>query len=358
MVKAMDAACAALHPTRFGLTAHGTGWVRTFPGLGDVVFTPLNWQHAQLRGTMPGPAGEPVELDALELVVELQRETWGMAPEELVPANILGMLTESAGTMLVAFQRDRGFTYDGWLGFAIGLGSATPTMLSHMLGVRADARGRHDIGWYLKVLQAYDAVGAGYRRMEWTFDPLRGANARLNLEKLGAIVRVFTVDKYGTLRSSLYGEVPSDRFTAEWELDQPAMWERVAAIADGSYQPLTLADVADLPVATLANLEACVAARPPALTYEIPGDIDALMLADPAAAIAWRQAMQRVLPALVTTKRAALAPNAGNDPTRVGIATSHGHYEIDGIATGFDDAGVRRSRYRLRRRAHDQRSTA
>lgn len=336
---ALAAALDAFHPSRFGFAPLAGGWVIELDGLGPVAVAALGWRHAQLD------VGGPVPFDALELVVELQRQTWGMTPEELVPANVLAVLADCGGSVLVAYQRDTGFTVAGWLGFAISLGSCTGTLLSHMLGVRPDARGRHDIGWYLKVLQGYQALRRGYHAASWTFDPMRGANARLNLEKLGGVVKEFTVDKYGTLRSSLYGDVPSDRVTADWDLLSPATARRLHLIAAGQYQPATLAAIRDLPVATGAALPALLRDQPPRIVYAIPGDIDHLMRDEPAAAIAWRREMRQVLTSLLTTASARLSEQAAADPTQVRIAIDPGAYVITGIATGLDDSGQRQSWY-------------
>lgn len=54
--------------------------------------------------------------------------------------------------------------------------------------------------------------------MEWTFDPLEIKNAYLNIEKLGAIVRRYTLNQYGASSSPLQGGLPTDRCVAEWWL--------------------------------------------------------------------------------------------------------------------------------------------
>jgi predicted GNAT superfamily acetyltransferase len=346
---ARAAALAAFHPGRYGFQPLATGWVKELADLGPVVIAGLGWQHAQLRAHSRTSPHDLTELDALELVVDLQRETWGMAPEELVPANVLAVLSECGGSLLVAYRQALGFTRDGWLGFAISMGSNSGALLSHMLGVRAEARGRHDIGWYLKVVQGYEALRQGYRAAHWTFDPMRGANGRLNLEKLGAVVRELTIDKYGTLGSELYGAVPTDRFTADWDLLDPATARRLHAVADRDYQPPSLADTRGLTLVTAESVDHVLAEKPPRLGYQVPGDIDRLMQDDPAAAIAWRREMRQVLSRLLTTKSACLPSPATSDPTQVGVRVTPGAYVITGIATGLADDGERRSIYLLQR---------
>ncbi|HEX5991394.1 MAG TPA: hypothetical protein VFY70_02420, partial [Thermomicrobiales bacterium] len=90
----IELAVAALHPERFGLRRHRDGWRKTFAGLGDVVFAPLGWQHAQCASyDLVDSAKNP--LDALRFLVCLQARVWGMPPEELVPVNILAILPDT-----------------------------------------------------------------------------------------------------------------------------------------------------------------------------------------------------------------------------------------------------------------------
>jgi predicted GNAT superfamily acetyltransferase len=65
--------------------------------------------------------------------------------------------------------------------------------------------------------------------MEWTFDPLEIKNAYFNIERLGAIVRRFTRNQYGTTSSHLHGGLPTDRCTTEWWMNS----ERVHSVLAG-----------------------------------------------------------------------------------------------------------------------------
>ncbi len=184
---ARSAALEAFRPEGFGFRRHRGRWVKDGDALGAIAVAPLSWQHVHAP-SYEEIAGERVPCDALGFLVGLQARTWGMPPEELVPANLLAVLADTGGSALVAYDPSVGFNADGWLGFAIGLGARSGTLVSHMLGVREEARGTSDIGWHLKLLQGYEALRTGHAAACWTFDPMRGANARLNLEKLGAVV--------------------------------------------------------------------------------------------------------------------------------------------------------------------------
>jgi predicted GNAT superfamily acetyltransferase len=69
--------------------------------------------------------------------------------------------------------------------------------------------------------------------MEWTFDPLEIKNAYLNIEKLGAIVRRYSVNQYGMSSSPLQGGLPTDRCVAEWWLTS----NRVREIIEANERP-------------------------------------------------------------------------------------------------------------------------
>ena len=346
---AHSAALAAFRPDRYGFRPDHGGWRKDVDGLGPVAMVGLGWQHALAASEdRAGDCRQP--LNALDFVVELQRRTWGMPPEDLVPANILAILADTGGSMLVAYDPRVGFTDDGWLGFVFGAGARSGVLVSHMLGVREGVRGSSDLGWHLKLIQGYEALKSGHTAAAWTFDPLRGANARLNIEKLGANVEELTIDKYGPLRSALYGEnVPSDRLTARWDLTAPKTADRLAGIYDGRYRGLTLDEVADIPEATTRTVEELHVARPERLRYLIPGDIDRLMHDDPGDAIRWRREMRQVLSALLTTKTARIDGTA-TDPAAVGVRERSGDYAITGFATGTDAAGQRLSSYVLTRK--------
>ncbi len=250
---------------------------------------------------------------------------------------------------MAAYRRDKGCNADGWLGFVIGLGARSGTLVSHMLGVREELRGVADLGWYLKVLQAHHALASDHTAICWTFDPMRGANARLNLEKLGATVEEFTIDKYGVLPSALYGDVPSDRFTAHWDLLSPAVHARLRRVYEGRHRPLTPTDIADVPEVTSSTLHDFVEAKPPRLRYRIPGDIDHLMRVDQGAAIHWRQEMRHILSAFLTTKKAKI-DDLADGPIATGVQTLPGHYRITGFATAMEASGERLSYYLLERK--------
>ena len=345
----IELAVAALHPERFGMRRHREGWRETVPGLGAVVFAPLAWQHARCQ-TYDLVDGVREPIDALALVVSLQARVWGMPSVELVPVNVLAILPDTGGSVLVAYREDVGFNADGWLGFAIAAGGRSGTLVSHMLGVREEQRGTRDLGWRLKLLQGYEALRAGHRSAAWTFDPMRGANARLNLEKLGATVRELTIDKYGILHSGLYGDVPSDRFTVLWDLVSATTHARLEDVRTGRYFGPDPDAVRELPEITPENAGDLARSAPAAARYRIPADVDELMSVDEERANRWRLDMREALSPFVTMKSARIDNAKPGSPVDTGVSMRPGAYDVVAFATEGQHPADRENWYVLRRR--------
>src|SRR5262249_23018676 len=79
-------------------------------------------------------------------------------------------------------------------------------------------------------------------------------NARLNIVRLGAIVRKFIPNLYGVTSSRLHGSLPTDRLVAQWYLDSP----RVLAALAGNPLPASR----DVRVTVPANASALRAEDP------------------------------------------------------------------------------------------------
>jgi len=159
-------------------------------------------------------------------VVNLQRMIWGWEDLDILPVRFFVVASDIGGQVLGAFD-------DNFLcGFCVaipGVRAAQPPYLhSHMLGVLPEYRDS-GAGRMLKLAQREDALARGFDLVEWTFDPLEIKNAFFNMERLGAIVRRYVENQYGTTSSPLHGGLPTDRCTAEWWVSS----DRVKAILAG-----------------------------------------------------------------------------------------------------------------------------
>jgi predicted GNAT superfamily acetyltransferase len=150
--------------------------------------------------------------------VRLQREIWGFQDVELLPLRLFIVADKIGGQVLGAFDRTR------MVAFSLCIPGLKPGnkfyLHSHMLGVLPEFRNT-GIGRSLKLKQREYALGRGIDLIEWTFDPLEIKNAFFTIERLGAIVRRYVHNQYGTTTSHLHGGLPTDRLVAEWWIKSP-----------------------------------------------------------------------------------------------------------------------------------------
>lgn len=158
--------------------------------------------------------------------VRLQQEIWGFEDIELLPVRLFVVANKVGGHSFGAYDHGR------MIGFCLAIPGLKPGgkyyLHSHMLGVLPEYRNA-GVGRMLKLAQRTEALGRGIPLMEWTFDPLEIKNAYFNMERLGAVVRRYVLNQYGTTSSHLHGGLPTDRCVAEWWLESP----RVEAILEG-----------------------------------------------------------------------------------------------------------------------------
>jgi len=183
--------------------------------------------------------------------VELQKRIWGFDDIELLPARLFVVAIKVGGQAFGAYDGGR------MIGFVLSIPGLKPGggsyLHSHMLGVLPDYRNQ-GVGRMLKLKQRDDALARGIQLIEWTFDPLELKNAFFNMERLGAIVRRYVENQYGTTTSPLHGGLPTDRCVAEWWLACP-------------------------------HAEAVLAGQPPtravAESIEVPADVDIIRREEP-----------------------------------------------------------------------------
>lgn len=151
-------------------------------------------------------------LDEMQACFALQREVWSFSDAELVPVRLFVVASKIGGQVVGAFDERE------LVGFALAipaLRNGHSYLHSQMVAVRQQYRNA-GLGRRLKLFQREEALARGIELMEWTFDPLEIKNAYLNIEKLGAIARRYSVNQYGITTSPLQGGLPTDRLIAEW----------------------------------------------------------------------------------------------------------------------------------------------
>ncbi len=194
--------------------------------------------------------------------VKLQQEIWGFTDVELLPVRLFVVATKVGGQAFGAFDGER------MIGFCLAIPGLKPGggyyLHSHMLGVLPEYRDAR-VGRRLKIEQRKDALARGIELIEWTFDPLEIKNAFFNMARLGAIVRRFLPNQYGTTTSHLHGGLPTDRLVAEWWIASP----RAQAAVDDSEFPRSAIEAR---IAVPADI-AAIRSDNPARARAIQGDI-------------------------------------------------------------------------------------
>ena len=164
------------------------------------------------------------DLEEMRACVALQKEVWNFSDADLIPLRMFVVASKVGGQVIA------GFAGPQMVGFALaipGFRDGRSYFHSHMLAVR-EAYRNAGLGRRLKLFQRQEALARGIELMEWTFDPLEIKNAYLNIEKLGAIARRYSIDQYGITSSPLQGGLPTDRLVAEWWLKS----QRVESVVD------------------------------------------------------------------------------------------------------------------------------
>ena len=159
------------------------------------------------------------DLEEFREAVALQEAVWGFAERDLVPVRSFVVANKIGGHSFGAYDDDR------MVGFLYGIPAFhgpenTPYIHSQMLGVLPEYRNA-GLGRLMKLAQREDALNRKLSLVEWTFDPLEIKNAFFNMERLGAVVRRFSLNFYGSTTSHLHGGLPTDRCVAEWWVNSP-----------------------------------------------------------------------------------------------------------------------------------------
>jgi len=230
---------------------------------------------------------------------KLQVEAWKMTGDrDVVPAHMLSPIVENGGVVMGAVNGQGqivGFVFGfvgrihderaGWIG-------SPYIFCSEMMGVLPEYRSAA-VGTRLKLAQRDYALAQGYKLMTWTYDPLLSLNARLNIAKLGCIVRRYVRDAYGEM-GGIYAGLSTDRFAVEWWLASQRVESALAAdssptLADWLSQGLSVINSPSQPSdQLLAPGDYDLSAAPESFLVQIPAHFQTLKALDFAIAKSWR----------------------------------------------------------------------
>ena len=230
----------------------------------------------------------PNNISEYKQIEMLQVEIWG-SRQDVVPAHLLLTVEKEGGIVLLACENETP------IGFAFGFPALTADgklkLASHQAGVLPAYQGA-GWGYRLKLAQRVAALDRGFGLMTWTFDPLQGRNARLNLHKLAAVCNTYIPNLYGNMTDQLNKGLPSDRFRVDWWLKSNHVTRRLADknLEVPNWQDYPLVSPVKRGTENLANdldLHQLVSASPFCL-IEIPQDLHQLKENKPDQAHGWR----------------------------------------------------------------------
>lgn len=159
-------------------------------------------------------------VEQLEGCVALQRSVFDMPEIEISPVRHFVVTMHAGGFTIGAFD---GKTLVGFCLSVPAILEGKKAFYSHMTAVATEYQCR-GIGLRLKRLQREECLKRGVEVVKWTFQPEKSLNAFFNLEKLGAEVREYIPNFYGTDYPASAGDadkigIRSDRLFAVWKLN-------------------------------------------------------------------------------------------------------------------------------------------
>ena len=187
------------------------------------------------------------------------------------------------GVVLGAFDNKTGKMVAFLFGF-LGREPGGPLKLcSQNMGVLKEWR-RSGIAEALKRAQRERVLAQGLSLITWTYDPLEGPNAHLNLHKLRGISRRYIQNLYGTNFGALNAGLPSDRLLVEWWLRGTHL-ETTTELA-GETAPQIFQIEGEGVRRQIAHSD--LGLQQELILLETPADIHPLKAADMALALDWR----------------------------------------------------------------------
>jgi len=217
-------------------------------------------------------------------VHKLQQQIWGLDdPTVGLYPPVINTAAKNGGVVLGAFDDNTGQMV-GFLFSFLGREPGGPLKLcSQAMGILKEWR-RYGIGEAMKQQQRRRALAQGLPLITWTYDPLEGPNAHLNLHKLKAISRQYLRDIYGSNFGVLNAGLPSDRLLVEWWIKGPRLENARAESQPEGANIFSLAGRGPEKRVEQVNL----ALEAEILSLEIPADIHPVKAANMALALDWR----------------------------------------------------------------------
>jgi predicted GNAT superfamily acetyltransferase len=227
-------------------------------------------------------------LDEYRQCEDVQTRVWG---RPVVTRELLSVTQKYGGAVIGSLAKGKvvGFIYAFLARYHGRL-----VHWSHLMAVEAKYRDQ-GLGFRMKQVHRQAALQIGLKSICWTFDPLQSRNARLNISRLGAVVREYVPDCYGRFPSLLEKGLPSDRWVVDWQIASARVEKRLGG--EHPSFPATLKrvnetrlDARNFPVNRSIRLDL----TDRRLLVETPAQTDAMRARAMPLARRWRQDTRRI----------------------------------------------------------------
>jgi predicted GNAT superfamily acetyltransferase len=155
---------------------------------------------------------------------KIQRELPQLNEVGLVPAYLLELTDSHGGLTLGLYMNER------IVGFSFSIAAYSKErgyyLFSDSMGFYKNFQ-RKSLGFLLKQVQYQIAKERGVKKIFWTYDPLLGPNANINIRKVGGIVHHYELDRYSLVNTSTGICIPSDRFLLDWSIQTKRVEHRI-----------------------------------------------------------------------------------------------------------------------------------
>ena len=241
---------------------------------------------------------QPVtSIEECRLVERLSGKIWESPDRDVPPDHLLWTIAKETGIVLLA-RTEAGEPIGFGYAFLARTGDGHLKYASHQVGV-VSAYQSHGVGYQIKLAQRQIALARGVDLMTWTFDPLQGRNAYLNLHKLGAVCNTYLPNLYGFMRDELNQGLPSDRFRVDWWLGSAWVADRLAArpLPKREQAPI-LNPATDISPGLVTPADAVVSPTGEFCRVEMPANITQIKRHKTELAEQWRRQIQTIFESL------------------------------------------------------------
>jgi chorismate synthase len=233
----------------------------------------------------------PVEIRELRSIDEMlaaekiQKQVWGSdtIPH---PKELLIPVQHEGGLVAGAFNPKMEL-----VGFIFGFPTRDSSILHSQLLATLDEWRGQGIGTSMKWFQRQWCLDRGYQYVRWTVDPLRAANAEVNIHHLGGISSTYYQDYYGVMQGIDSG-VPTDRLLVEWDLCSVRVASRMKQTPEDKGFPEAKAAIEvdnGMPDSSMMDLSC------PSILIRLPDNFLNLSKSDTKLALKWRFQTRKLL---------------------------------------------------------------